>query len=84
MLAIHVHAFPLRQHLMDRRSRRLHRGLSSRGPNDGFAMLEEIAALPGYLYPVWGADHYLRGVDDLPQQLTRLLNTAISFDPTHY
>ncbi len=84
MLAIHVHAFPLRQHLMDRRSRRLHRVLSSRGPNDGFAVLEDIAALPGYLYPVWGADHYLRGVDDLPQQLTRLLNTAISFDATHY
>lgn len=84
ILAIHVHAFPLREHLTDRRSRRLHRLLASRGPNDGFAMLEDIAALPGYLYPVWGADHYLRGVDDLPQQLTRLLNTAISFDPTHY
>ncbi len=82
ILAVHVHAFPLREHLTDRRSRRLHRLLASRGPNDGFAVLEDIAALPGYLYPVWGTDHYLRGVDDLPQQLTRLLNTAISFDPT--
>jgi hypothetical protein len=70
---IQVVAFPLHAHLKDRPSRRLHRQLARIGPNDGYALLEELARLPGYLYPVWGADHYLRGIDELPARLSRML-----------
>lgn len=70
---VQIAAFPQRRHLRDRRSRRLHAGLASLGPNDGFAVLEELAALPGQLYPIWGVDHYLRGVDDLSLRLARLV-----------
>lgn len=70
---IQVVAFPLREHLKDRPSRRLHRQLASIGPSDGYALLEELARLPGYLYPIWGADHYLRGVDELPARLAKML-----------
>ena len=70
---VQVAAFPLRAHLVDRRSRRLHKNLSPRGPNDGFALLEELTALPGELYPVWGVDHYLSGTKDLAARLEALL-----------
>jgi hypothetical protein len=70
---IQVVAFPLHEHLKDRPSRRLHRQLAKIGPSDGYALLEELARLPGYLYPVWGADHYLRGMDELPSRLAKVL-----------
>lgn len=74
---IQVVAFPLREHLKDRPSRRLHRQLAKIGPSDGYALLEELARLPGYLYPVWGADHYLRGMDELPARLAKVLTFVI-------
>lgn len=70
---IQVVPFPLHEHLRDRSSRRLHRQLAKLGPNDGYALLEELARLPGYLYPVWGADHRLRGMGNLPARLARVL-----------
>jgi hypothetical protein len=73
MRFVQIAAFPLREHLKDGRSRRLHKGLSPLGPNDGFALLEELAALPGELYPVWGVDHYLTGTTDLAARLEALL-----------
>jgi hypothetical protein len=72
-----VVAFPLYGHLRDRPSRRLHRQLAKIGPSDGYALLEELARLPGYLYPVWGADHYLRGMDELPARLAKVLAFVI-------
>jgi hypothetical protein len=70
---IQIAAFPLQAQLRDRRSRRLQRKLASFGPNDGFAVLGELAALPGSFYPIWGADHYLHGVADLAPSLERLI-----------
>ena len=70
---VQIAAFPLHVHLRDRRSRRLRKRLAPFGPNDGFALLDELAALPGMLYPVWGADHYLRGTSDLPLRIQRLI-----------
>ena len=70
---VQIAAFPQRRHLRDRRSRRLQRWLAPWGPNDGFALLDELARLPGSLYPVWGADHYLTGNDDLAPRLAALI-----------
>jgi hypothetical protein len=77
VMFIQVAAFPLIAHLSDRKSRRLQSQLSLLGPNDGFALLEELAALPGYMYPVWGADHYLRGIDDLPARIGGLISVVL-------
>lgn len=70
---VQIAAFPLQSRLRERRSRRFQRRLAAYGPNDGFAILGELAALPGSLYAVWGADHYLRGGTDLSVALTRLI-----------
>jgi hypothetical protein len=79
---VQVAAFPLHSQLSDRRSRRFQRRLAAFGPNDGFAVLAELAALPGSLYPVWGADHYLRGGPDVSLAMTRLIEyLSGSFDP---
>lgn len=77
VMFVQVAAFPLAAHVNDRRSRRLRRQLSEFGPNDGFALLAELAALPGYMYPVWSADHYLRGIDDLPARIAGLISVVI-------
>ncbi|HTO52544.1 MAG TPA: hypothetical protein VMR50_04085 [Myxococcota bacterium] len=58
-----VAGFPTSQDFLDRRSRASHRRLAARGPNDGFVLLRELCELPGVVYPVAGADHYLRQID---------------------
>ena len=59
MDVIHVVGFPLERHLTMPIVRRGYRRLSPLGPNDGTVLLEDVFALPGRVYPVWGADHYL-------------------------
>jgi len=71
---VQIAAFPEHAHLRDRRSRRLHRWLAHHGPNDGFALLDELAALPGEIYPVWGVDHYLNGAASLEGRLAALIH----------
>ena len=59
--AIHVRGFPLKRHLTNGLARRCFRRLGHLGPNDGGGIvLGELRHLPGLVYPVWGADHYLR------------------------
>ena len=58
--AIHVVGFPRVRHLTTRLARRGHRRLSPLGPNDGAILLADVRRLPGTIYPVWGADHYMR------------------------
>lgn len=62
---VSVVGFPLREHLTRRASRRCHRRLAPLGPNDGGLLLADVCALPGLLYPVWGADHYLQPKSDV-------------------
>jgi hypothetical protein len=57
---ISIVGFPMREHFTRRISRRSHSRLAAFGPNDGGMMLADVCALPGLLYPVWGADHYLQ------------------------
>lgn len=75
MRAIHVIGFPLRQHLSNALARRCHRRLERHGPNDGAGiLLADALRLPGLVYPVWGADHYLRpGGKDLRPLARKLL-----------
>jgi hypothetical protein len=75
--AVHLLGFPLVEHLTTPLSRRGHRRIAPLGPNDGGAnLLADMLDLPGFLYPVWGADHYLRprwNIDALIGRLFRFL-----------
>jgi hypothetical protein len=70
---ISVVGFPLRQHLTSGMARRCHRRLTPHGPNDGCVILADVCALPGLIYPLWSADHYLRSGTDLDQLIGALL-----------
>ena len=74
---VQIAAFPQHRDLLDRRSRRMHRQLAPLGPNDGFAVLSELAQLPGLFYPVRNADHYLRNLVDMPERIGRLLHLML-------
>jgi hypothetical protein len=72
--AVHLFGFPLTEHLTTPLSRRGHRRVAVLGPNDGGAnLLTDMLDLPGFLYPVWGADHYLRPRRDLDGVIGPLL-----------
>jgi hypothetical protein len=61
MKMISVVGFPTRRHLLKFSiTRRFYKILSSYGPNDGYMPLYNIQNWPGFIYPVWGADHFLR------------------------
>ena len=57
---LHVVGFPLQRHLSTPLARRGQRRLAPLGPSDGTILLGDVLSLPGRVYPVWGADHYLR------------------------
>ncbi len=60
LYALHVIGFPLTGHMTNRLSRTFRQRIASGGPNDGCVMLADVCRLPGVVYPVWGADHYMR------------------------
>jgi len=62
---ISIVGFPLREHLDKGIARRCHRRLTALGPNDGALVLADVCALPGLVYPLWGADHYLQPKGDI-------------------
>jgi hypothetical protein len=81
--AIHVLGFPMGRHLSDDWARRGHARLAPLGPNDGGGvMLADALGWPGEVYPVWGADHYLR-VAGARGMLKRVLAEAASTNPCH-
>ena len=73
---IHVVGFPLPYHLTHPYTRRSFRRLSPLGPSDGMGiMLGDLHKLPGIIYPVWGADHFLRPAgSDVRHLVTRILH----------
>jgi hypothetical protein len=77
MQMINLTGFPFRQHLTNRFMRLCHERVSSQGPNDGGVLLADACHLPGAIYPVWGADHYLR-----PEARARNIIAAILKDLT--
>jgi hypothetical protein len=73
MCMVTIAGFPLREHLTSALARRCHRRLTHLGPNDGSLILSDVCALPGLLYPIWGADHYLRPKTDVNQLVLAIL-----------
>ncbi|HVT57030.1 MAG TPA: hypothetical protein VHR45_01405 [Thermoanaerobaculia bacterium] len=70
---INIVGFPLREHLAHGISRRSHRRLSALGPNDASLVLADVCALPGLVFPIWGADHYLQPKGDVRQLIAGIL-----------
>jgi hypothetical protein len=57
---IQIVGFPLQHHLTNRLARTCHARCAGLGPNDGAVLLSDVVRTPGLIYPIWGADHYLR------------------------
>jgi hypothetical protein len=70
---ISIVGFPLREHLHRAVARRCHRRLTALGPNDGALVLADVCALPGLVYPLWGADHYLQPKTDVRELVAAIL-----------
>jgi hypothetical protein len=68
-----VAGFPLSKHMSTGLARRCHRRLASFGPNDGSLILADVCASPGLIYPLWGADHYLRPQADVRELVLAVL-----------
>ncbi len=60
MRIVHAVGFPLAAHFTNSRLSAFHRLIGDLGPNDGAIVLTDLLQAPGVIYPVWGADHYLR------------------------
>jgi hypothetical protein len=73
MRMISVEGFPLREHLTNFVARRCHEVLAPLGPNDCGLVLADVCALPGFIYPLWGADHYLRPKSDVRKLVRAIL-----------
>ena len=77
MQAIHVVGFPRVRDLTIDWAKRGHARLAPLGPNDGGGiLLRDFVSLPGVVYPVWGADHYLKPSWDIRPLLLRILQQA--------
>jgi hypothetical protein len=72
---ISIVGFPLREHLTRGIARRCHARLTPLGPNDGGLVLADVCALPGLVYPVWGADHYLQPKTDVSALIAAILQS---------
>jgi hypothetical protein len=76
---IHVVGFPLRNHLAHPWATRGYERVAPLGPNDGGGfLLSDAATLPGTVFPVWGADHYLQPAWDATSLLRRVFATAMT------
>jgi hypothetical protein len=79
---LHVVSFPLRHHLAHRWAARAYERVAPMGPNDGGGfLLADVANLPGTVFPVWGADHYLQPAWDIAALLRRTFIEALSPPP---
>ena len=74
---LNVSGFPLERHLSSPMARRQYGRLRDYGPSDGGGvLLADVLHFPGALLPVWGADHYLRHPENLPELLAQALYTV--------
>ena len=76
---VHVVSFPLRRHLAHPWAARAYERVAPLGPNDGGGfLLADVANLPGTVFPVWGADHYLQPAWDAGSLLRRTFIAALT------
>lgn len=80
MRVIHIVGFPLEHHLSGGLARKGYERSRHLGPNDsGGIVLADACQWRGELYPVWGADHYLRPrFCDLNNIVTQALSLCLA------
>lgn len=76
MQVINIFGVPLISHLQKALLARYHR-LKHLGPNDGMVLLSRAYITPGPIYPLWGADHFMRDARVVPL-LYRLFGLFLS------
>jgi hypothetical protein len=82
MRVLYVAGFPRIADLSNDWARRGHTRLAPLGPNDGGGiLLADLLDLPGEIYPVLGADHYLNPSWDIRPLLRRILLYAARSTP---
>lgn len=69
---IHIMGVPLPSHLQPSLIKRYQK-LAHSGPNDGIIMLSDFLGVSGNVYPLWGADHFLR-LNHISALIYRILN----------
>lgn len=72
-----VLGFPLARHVGHPLLRKNRRRMSPWGPNDGLMLLWDSCRLPGAIYPVWGADHFMRPGGDSRTLAVRLAGVLV-------
>jgi hypothetical protein len=76
---VHVYGFPLEQHLTHPWASKGYARVAPLGPNDGGGiLLSDLAALPGIVCPIWGADHYLEPAWDVLPLLRGIVISAVA------
>jgi hypothetical protein len=76
---IHILGFPLCHHLAHPWAHRAYERLAPLGPTDGGGIvLADAIGLPGVVFPVWGADHYLEPEWNALPLLRNVLRAAIN------
>ncbi|HEY7498555.1 MAG TPA: hypothetical protein VH740_08575 [Vicinamibacterales bacterium] len=81
VLVVNVIGCPLTRHVGTTFGRMRHRQMAHLGPNDGLMLLRDAIVDPGLVYPIWGADHYLRtpSVSSIVSRLLAFLATKGCF-----
>ena len=75
---VHVNGCPLEHHLRHKWAPRGYARLAPLGPNDGGGiLLGDLPRLPGIVYPIWGADHYLQPSWDATALLRSIVVAAL-------
>lgn len=84
MTMIHIYGIPLLSHIQRFLIGR-YNTLKEHGPNDGIIMLRDSMPDQGYIYPLWGADHFFRHPDisDLLYKLFNYVSQAYEQEPVN-
>ena len=75
---VHAVGFPLEDDFVHSRLRKFRNLVGEAGPNDGAILLLDSILAPGVVYPVQGADHYMRPRHQMQRLLQGLLDYVTS------
>lgn len=82
---INIFGVPLSSHI-ERALVARYKRIRHLGPNDGMVLLTDASIEPGLIYPLWGADHYMRDARIIPvlyRLLSHFLTRASDGTPIH-
>jgi len=81
MNIVHAVGFPTKEDFTLAKLRRFHQQIGDMGPNDGVILLHDALRAAGVVYPVLGADHYMRPRFRVQPLCRGLLRYAMGHQP---